>query len=302
ETTDASGFYNIPFPPDDYVVRASAPGYTTWTTWLFSFSPGVVWANATLWPIISTVSGYLVDSLDGSHVTVLGLRAIASRAVYAAWYYGSDWAASNATGSAVVDAPAGATTYVSAWATGYVIWSSVLTPAAGSNPLTVRLYPDLPQDVRIRGYVTDAVTNASVWPATTRVTGYDDQTPYEYVDGTGYYEVWTVAAPQTVRATATGHAAGEASADPVSGETLWVNLTLAPDTNPPLVESFTATPSIGVSQSNPSSLVAHVNETSLDQSYLSILKLYSVSSNVGTFLILGRFYASRVSVTQPTTG
>ena len=381
ETTDASGFYNIPFPPDDYVVRASAPGYTTWTTWLFSFSPGVVWANATLWPIISTVSGYLVDSLDGSHVPGLGVTAIDSRAgystyvyadasgffslavppspaisvavlgqapyagnivyvathphrttwvnitldrlnaqidanvtdaltglpvsgasVYAAWYYGSDWAASNATGSAVVDAPAGATTYVSAWATGYVIWSSVLTPAAGSNPLTVRLYPDLPQDVRIRGYVTDAVTNASVWPATIRVTGYDDQTPYAYVDGTGYYEVWTVAAPQTVRATATGHAAGEASADPVSGETLWVNLTLAPDTNPPLVESFTATPSIGVSQSNPSSLVAHVNETSLDQSYLSILKLYSVSANVGTFLNLGRFDASRVSVTQPTTG
>src|SRR5437016_4725071 len=267
-------------PPDDSVAAASAPGYTTWTTWLFSFSPGVVWANATLWPIISTVSGYLVDSLDGSHVPGLGVTAIDSRAgystyvyadasgffslavppspaisvavlgqapyagnivyiathphrttwvnitldrlnahieanvtdaltglpvsgasVYAAWYYGSDWVASNATGSAVVDAPAGATTYVSAWATGYLSWSSVLTPAAGSNPLTIRLYPDLPQDVRIRGYVTDAVTNASIWPATIRVTGYDDQTPYAYVDGTGYYEVWTVAAPQTVRAT-----------------------------------------------------------------------------------------------------
>src|SRR2546428_833684 len=245
ETTDASGFYNIPFPPDDYVVRASAPGYTTWTTWLFSFSPGVVWANATLWPIISTVSGYLVDSLDGSHVPGLGVTAIDSRAgystyvyadtsgffslavppspaisvavlgqapyagnivyvathphrttwvnitldrlnaqidanvtdaltglpvsgasVYAAWYYGSDWAASNATGSAVVDAPARATTYVSAWATGYVIWSSVLTPAAGSHPLTGRLFPDLPQDLRIFGYVTPAVTNAQLWPAT----------------------------------------------------------------------------------------------------------------------------------------
>src|SRR5207245_2757692 len=137
---------------------------------------------------------------------------------------GAAWVGSNAAGSAVVDPPAGATTYVSAWATGYLIWSSVLTPAAGSNPLTIRLYPDLPQDVRIRGYVTDAVTNASIWPATIRVTGYDDQTPYAYADGTGYYEVWTIAAPQTVRAAATGHAAGEASVDPASGETLWVNL------------------------------------------------------------------------------
>src|SRR5207245_5048595 len=156
--------------------------------------------------------------------------------------------------------------------------------------------------VRTRRDVSDAVADGRLWPATIRVTGYDDQTPYAYVDGTGYYEVWTVAAPQTVRATATGHAAGEASADPVSGETLWVNLTLAPDTNPPLVESFTATPSIGVSQSNPTSLVAHVNETSLDQSYLSILELYSVSANVGTFLNLGRFDAPRVSVTQPSAG
>src|SRR5437879_10737248 len=78
-TTDASGFYNIPFPPDDYVVRASAPGYTTWTTWLFSFSPGVVWANATLWPIISSVSGYLVASLGGIDVPRRGVLAIAAR-------------------------------------------------------------------------------------------------------------------------------------------------------------------------------------------------------------------------------
>src|SRR3989449_66502 len=249
-TTDASGYFNIPFPPDDYVVRASAPGYTTWTTWLFSFTPGVVWANATLWPIISTVSGYLVDSLDGSHVPGLGVTAIDSRAgystyvyadtsgffslavppspaisvavlgqapyagnivyvathphrttwvnitldrlnaqidanvtdaltglpvsgasVYAAWYYGSHWAASNATGSAVVYAPARATTYVSAWGTGYAIWRSVLTPAAGSNPLTVRPYPGLPPDVRIRGYVTAAVTNASGLAAPIPVTG-----------------------------------------------------------------------------------------------------------------------------------
>src|SRR6266849_3745691 len=177
-----------------------------------------------------------------------------------------------------------------------------MTPAAGSNPLSIRLYPDLPLNVRIRGYVRDAMTNASVWPATIRVTGYDDQTPYAYADGTSYYEVWTVAAAQTVRATATGYAAGEASVNPASGTTLWVNLTLAPDANPPLVESFTATPSIGVSESNPTSLVAQVNETSLDQSYLSILKLYSVSANVGTFLNIGRLDASRVSVTQPSAG
>src|SRR5207245_9903467 len=102
------------------------------------------------------------------------------------------------------------------------------------NPRSIRLYPDLPLNVRIRGYIRDARTNAIVWPATIRVTGYDDQTPYAYADGTGYYEVWTVwtvAAAQTVRATATGYAAGEASVNPASGNTLWVNFTLTPDAN-----------------------------------------------------------------------
>src|SRR2546427_47334 len=46
--TDASGFFNIPLPPDDYMVRASAPGYTSWTTWGLSVSTDVVWTIATL--------------------------------------------------------------------------------------------------------------------------------------------------------------------------------------------------------------------------------------------------------------
>src|SRR3989454_352565 len=379
--SNATGFYNIPLSPDDYVVRASAPGYTTWTTWVFSFSTDVVWTNATLWPIISRVSGYLVDSLDGSHVPGLGVTAIDSRAgystygvadatgffsfavppspaisvavygqapyagniayvathphattwvnitldrlnaqieatvtdaltglpisgasVYAAWYYGSDWGTSNATGAAVIEAPAGPTTYVSAWASRYLIWSTTLSPVAGANSIAIRLYPDLPLDVRIRGHVNDSTTGTGLWPATVHVSGYDDQTAYGYTDGTGYYEVWTVAAPQTVRVTATGYAAGEAAVNPGAGATIWVNLSLSPDTNAPLVRSFTATPSIGAPGSNPTSLVADVNETSLEQSYMSILKLHSASANVGTFLNLGRLDPAGVSVTSPSAG
>src|SRR5206468_8487969 len=98
------------------------------------------------------------------------------------------------------------------------------------------------------------------------------------------------------------HAAGGAAVNPVSGATIWVNLSLSPDANAPLVRSFTANPSIGVSESNPTSLVADVNETSLDQSYVSILKLHSASANVGTFLNLGRLDPAGVSVTSPSTG
>jgi len=201
-----------------------------------------------------------------------------------------------------VEAPAGATTYVSAWASGYLIWSTTASPVPGANSMAIRLYPDLPQNVRIRGYVTDSVTSVGLWPATIHVTGYDDQIQYDYTVGTGYYEVWTVAAPQTVHATATGYAAGEAAVSPAPGDTIWVNLSLAPDASAPLVRSFTATPSTGVSESNPTSLVADVNETSLDQSDLSILRLHSVSGNTGTFLNLGRLDAAGVAVTEPSAG
>src|SRR2546428_13565112 len=145
-----------------------------------------------------------------------------------------------------MEARGGGRTSLSAGARGYFISSTPLSPVVGPNSIAVRLFPDLPQDVRIRGYVNDSTTNTGLWPAIVHVNGYDDQSSYGYTDGTGYYEVWTLAAPQTVRATATGYAAAEATVNPVSAAPIWGNLSLSPDANAPLVRSFTANPSIGV--------------------------------------------------------
>lgn len=80
--TNAAGYYNLNLTVDDYDLNAAAPGYTRWYGSSFFSSSGVDWVNVTLWPIISTVNGYLVDALDGSHVPNLWVYATDTRSSY----------------------------------------------------------------------------------------------------------------------------------------------------------------------------------------------------------------------------
>ncbi len=380
-TTDASGYYGFSLPPDDFVLRASASGYTAGVTYVLFWSSQDVWANVTLWPIISRVSGYLVDGTTGAFVPGLNMIVIDSRSGYSAggvadgagfftfplppspaitvaaygsavyagnisyigtvpnvttwlnitvdrldaqifavvtdittglavsgasvtasWLYGSSTASSNGTGRATVAAPAGLKLYVFTFATGYLTWSGTMTPAAGPNPFAIELWPDLPQGVFIQGYVRDNGTGTGLWPGRVDVSGYDGLAPYDYLGGTGYYSLSTVAMPQTVRATANGYAAGVASIAPAPGESLWLNFSLDPDTVAPAIRSFTATPATNIGVTNPTTLLGDVAETSLEQAIVSILMLRSASAGIGTFLNLGRLDPAGVAISQPTPG
>lgn len=380
-TTDGSGYYGFSLPPDDFVLRASATGYTSGTTYVFFWSSQSVWANLTLWPIVSAVSGYVTDGTTGSFVPGLNMIVIDSRSGYvasgvtdgsgfftfplppspaitvgvygtaiyagnisyvgtvpyattwvnitvdrlnaqiladvtdittglpvsgasvsASWFYGSDGAFSDVTGSAALDAPAGLKVYLYTFASGYLTWTGTLTPALGSNPIAIELWPDLPQNVFIQGYVRDNGTGTGLWPGRVDVSGYDGLAPYAYIGGTGYYSLSTVAMPQAVRATANGYAAGVASIAPAPGESLWLNFSLDPDIIAPAITSFTATPPTNIGVTNPTTLLGTVDETSLEQAYLSILMLRSASAGIGTFLNLGRLDPAGVSITHPTPG
>ena len=380
-TTNASGSYEAAVPDDYYIVSARAPGYAAWSTWVLFFSDPVAWANATLWPIISRVSGTLVDAADGSpvpglvvgavdlrsshsvsttadgtgfftlavppspamsvwaygqgpyagnvayvrttpyattwvNITIDRLAAqivanvtdaltglpIVSATVSAGWYYGADWGVTDANGSSTVDAPVGVDVYVTATAIGYSFWIGLVRLLAGANPLSIALFPDLSADVRIRGYVRDASSGLGMSSVNVEAIGFDDFPPNDYTNSTGYYELGTVAAPQTIRAAETRYAAGEASVNPSAGEILWVNLTLTPDANAPRAVTLTATPSSGIDVSNPAALQADVNETNLERADLSILMLHSAAAGVGTFLNLGALDSADVAVASPTPG
>jgi len=378
--TDASGYYEVAIPEDDFVISAQVPGYTSWTTYIFYFPSPIVWANATLWPIISTVQGYLVDGTNGSHVPGLMVNAVDARTGYvdtdaadgtglftlslppspaiqlivygqgiytgnifyvvarpfattwvnitlprysaqvratvtnetsglpisgatvaASWWFGSDSAATDASGVAVLDVTLGVTAYLSAGATGYLTWAGSLEPAPGTNPVSITLRPDLALDVRVRGYVNDTA-GAPLWSVRVEATGYSTSEPYDYTDSSGYYEFWIAAAPQTIRARDTGYGAAEAAVNPSPGATVWVNLTMAQDNAAPWIRSFTATPSVGVSESNPAALAADIEDAGLESAYLMALMLHSQAAGVGTFILLERFPTTEMSISRPSPG
>src|SRR5207245_10669056 len=67
-----------------YVGSARQTGYTPWSAYIISFAGSAAWANGTLWPIVSRISGYLTDAVDGSPVPGLVVNAIDLRTSYQA--------------------------------------------------------------------------------------------------------------------------------------------------------------------------------------------------------------------------
>ncbi|HYU07296.1 MAG TPA: carboxypeptidase-like regulatory domain-containing protein, partial [Thermoplasmata archaeon] len=348
--TDASGGYSLAVPDDYYVVSARPTGYAPWSTWVFFFSGSTAWANGTLWPIISQISGYVTDAVTGAPAPGLFMSAIDLRTSYqvtgtvdgsglftfavpptpamsvwvygnatyagnvsyvetrpyettwvnitvdrlaaqiranvtnavtglpvsgasviAAWFYGNGYQTTDANGLATVNAPVEVGVYVTVFATGYSYWMGLLTPVAGTNDLSIALWPDLPYDVHIVGFVRDPTSGMGIGYVSVEATwGDGSTTSTTYTNATGYYDLYTVAAPQTVEAREYGYAGSQASVSPVSGDVLWVNLTLAADSSAPLVRSFTATPSTNLEPTNPTTLRADVGEAALDRADLSI--------------------------------
>src|SRR6266540_3939323 len=317
-TTDASGGYSLAVPDDYYVVSARPTGYAPWSTWVIFFSGNAAWANGNATyagnvayvetrPYETTWVNITVDRLAAqirANVTnaVTGLP-VSGASVIAAWFYGNGYQTTDANGLATLNAPVGVGVYVTVFATGYSYWTGLLTPVAGTNDLSIALWPDLPYDVHIVGYVRDPTSGMGIGYVSVEATwGDGSTTSTTYTNATGYYDLYTVAAPQTIEAREYGYAGSQASVSPSSGDVLWVNLTLVADSSAPLVRSFTATPSTNLEPTNPTTLRADVGEAALDRADLSIWMMHSSLAGVGTFLNLGYLDHAGVSVANPSNG
>ncbi len=379
--SSGTGYYAINLPADDYDLTAGVTGYTSWWSWAFLSSGTIVWANVTLWPIISTIKGYLIDGATGRPVTGLTVYASDSRSAYyasavadassfyslalppspaitlhvwgaspyagavayldtrpyattwanltlarltaqvratvtdaltglpisgasvtASWYYGTNWALTNASGVGTVSVPVGIGLTVYAWASGYFAWYGTIPAVSDAYTLSIELDPALPSNVTVEGYVTDAGTGSGVFFGYVQATGYNGSTPVSFTDGTGFYQLAIVAQPQTIHATSNGYAAGVASVSPTSAGTIWLNFSLSRDTTAPRILGFTANPSSNLQPSNPATLQGTVNETSFAHASVSALMLQSSAGNVGTFLDLGPLDPSTVSTVQTAPG
>jgi len=279
--SDPSGFYSVGFP-ETFVFAASVvpdAGYAGGSAY-GSTSPGeTVWRNITIYPLNATLRFRVTNAITDS--------PISGASVSIGWGPYSSENTTDATGVADVLSPATRDVSVAASGAGYLGFIDTITVAPGLNALNVELWPDLPHDVLVQGYVTEAGTGTPTAGALVQATGYDGVVVAASTDGTGYYSAPTVAWPQQVRATAAGYAPDAASIAPSSGEVLWVNLSLEPDPVPPEFLSFTATPDASVSPNNPTSLVATILDQAVETGLLYRLRRMSVAGDNATYLLMG---------------
>src|SRR5256886_17151875 len=80
-------------------------------------------------------------------------QPVAGVSVIAAWFYGTSFGTTNATGVAIVNAPTGIDVYVTAIASGYGYWTGVLHPVGGTNALSISFWPLPHYATHIRGSV-----------------------------------------------------------------------------------------------------------------------------------------------------
>lgn len=379
--TDAAGHFMVPLTADYYTVDVTATGYTSSYAYAYLYMGGVQWLNITLWPLVSTVRGYLTDGSNGLPVASWGVQGydgrsgfsayqasdasglyslalppspaitltvvgyapyvgaveyvttvaygtvwvnitlqrvdaqlsvnvtdgitglpISGASLSASWRMGVAYGTTDSTGVGWLGVPSGLALTVSAWASGYTGRSVTLDPITTSAQVSIALFPAWAANVTVQGYVRDAVTNGSLSFAAVHITGFGGSSPWDYTDAAGYYQIATVAYPQTVRATAAGYAAGMAAINPTASETIWLNFSLTTDSVDPIILDFTATPGTNLGPANPAALVAHVNESNFDSASLSLYMLQSSLGSVGTFVRIEQLPASEVSYATPSPG
>ncbi len=81
-TSNASGGFSLSLTGDDFDLYAAAVGYTSAYSWAFLSTGQTLWWNVTLWPIVSTLRGYLIDGGNGSRVPGMTVTAYDARSGY----------------------------------------------------------------------------------------------------------------------------------------------------------------------------------------------------------------------------
>src|SRR3990172_3398950 len=182
---------------------------------------------------------------------------------------------------------------------GYQDVQADLDLAAGEDWHNLTMYPVLPDDARVQGFVN----NSGPLPgARVRAEGYGTWFNETTADGSGFYAMNVVAASQTLFTRASGHAPNATAFSVSSGQTLWLNVTLQVDATPPNVTALDAAPAVNVSANNPTTLTGQVNETWLDRRALSLAVLRNESVGVRNFTLLTTFAESDYGFLETSPG
>jgi hypothetical protein len=206
---------------------------------------------------------------------------------------------SNGTGYYEVDFGSGPTE-LNATAGGYQIFESDLTLATGVNWFNFTMYPDLPENATVQGYVND--TGGVIMGATVRASGFGTWSNETSTDGTGFYSMGVVPASLTLFARASSHGTNSTNFSIGGGETLSIDLILDLDSTSPDVAAFSTAPAVNVSANNPTLVTATINETWLEQTALTAFALRNATTGERNFTLLSSFFETDYQLVESSPG
>ncbi|MCJ2531131.1 MAG: PKD domain-containing protein, partial [Candidatus Thermoplasmatota archaeon] len=183
---------------------------------------------------------------------------------------------------------------------GYQLFETDLTLAVGVNWFNFTMYPDLPENATVQGYVNDTI--GVIVGASVRASGFGAWFNETFTDGTGFYAMNVVPASLTLFARAMGHGTNSTNFTIGGGETLSIDLVLDIDTTSPNVTAFGAAPAVNVSVNNPALVTATINETWLERVALSVLALRNATAGERNFTLLSTFPETDYQVVETSPG
>jgi PKD repeat protein len=290
-STNASGYYEMRTIVGSLFVGAQASGYLLNLTFFTIADGETLWVNLTLAPEDAVLKGFVTDVTTsaplGGVFIQLGQEPLSAQTN------------SNATGYYEVDFGSGPTE-MDAFAGGYQMFETDLTLATGVNWFNFTMYPDLPENATVQGYVND--TLGVIVGASVRASGFGTWFNETSTDGTGFYAMNVVSASLTLFARASGHGTNSTDFTIGGGETLSIDLVLDIDTTSPNVTAFGAAPAVNVSVNNPALVTASINETWLERTALSVLALRNVTAGERNFTLLSTFPETDYQVVESSPG
>ncbi|MFQ5908709.1 MAG: carboxypeptidase regulatory-like domain-containing protein, partial [Thermoplasmata archaeon] len=290
-TTNTSGYYEMRTIAGSQFVGAQASGYLLNLTFFTIADNETKWVNLTLAPEDAVLKGYVTDVTTtaplGGVFIQLGQEPFSAQTT------------SNGTGYYEVDFGSGPTE-MNAMAGGYQFFEANLTLATGVNWFNFTMYPDLPENATVQGYVND--TGGVIVGATVRASGFGTWSNQTLTDATGFYSMGVVPASLTLFARASGHGTNSTNFTIGGGETLSVDLILDLDSTSPNVTAFGAAPAVNVSANNPTLVTATINETWLERTALTAFALRNTTTGERNFTLLSTFFETDYQVIESFPG
>jgi hypothetical protein len=147
------------------------------------------------------------------------------------------------------------------------------------------LYPMLPENVTLKGYINDSVSNAPIDAVGVEISGYGSISNFTNTDSMGYYEMMVSMAEQNVFVSASMYGTNSSTINPTEN-VLWLNMSLEPDTSPPVLSAMAYLPKTNISLFNPLTISGNITEKYFRQDLVYFAKCRDDTGSIRNYTAL----------------